>query len=220
MKNYCSSLFTLYNKLSKVIYLPHQLTINFSIILTNKFNPDLFITYIYDTKSYFNVVYIPFKLLEQHNVICNFTREYDQLKFFDPQNDFVFEVIPNSPNNSRYIKHVKNPDIERVSTQQYILKSISRWIIVDPNDNTKIKAVYKTKDEIPVEQRNLAIEVVAKPKIIVRLFRHTKERKVLIHIARHFYNVDDYHFVIHKSKFEFARNAINSFIELKVKDLQ
>jgi len=214
--NYITKQFQIYNKLNKhETFLPHTLSINFSKLLSKDFNPEIFITYTYDIKSSFNFVYIPQYLSKKYNLQFNITRDHTKLKFFDPENDFEFDYIPNAADNSKYIKSIKNNNIYKISTQQYILKNISRWILLDPSDNSKILGIYKTKQEIPEDKRLDAVEIIAKPKIITRIFKNITNNNILIQITRYFYNTDTLQFINYKSRFEFSRFSLPVYVEVK-----
>ena len=194
----------------------HSLSINISKVLTGYFDPELYITYNYDIKSAFNFVFIPVRVFNEKGYKFNITRKYEGLKFFSAD-DFEFVPIPNAADNSKYIKSIKNPNIRKISTQQYILKNLSRWIVPNPSDNSTIKAIYKTKEEIPDDEKLIAFEVIAKPKIMIRMFKDHSDlnnSKMLIQITRYFYNVDTIRFVNHRSKFEFTRYSLPVFIEI------
>jgi hypothetical protein len=212
--DYNSFLFNLYNKFNKSEpYIPHSININISRFILDRFIPSLYVSYVYDTKSSFNFAFIPESTFKKFKINYNITRDYKQLKFFDYFNDFEIEVVPTAADNSKYIKSIKNKDIIKLSTQQYLLKNMSRWIILDPSDNSKILAIYKNKNEIPEDKKHQAVEIIAKPKIIIRIFKNTKTNSLLLQFTRYFYNIDTLQFVNYKSRFEFTRYSLPVFLE-------
>jgi len=216
--DYNSALFALYNKFNKAnLYAPHSININISKFLLNKFVPSLYISYVYDIKSTFNFAFVPNQSFKKFKIDYNITRDHKQLKYFDYFNDFEIEVVPTAADNSKYIKSIKNKNIVKIFTQQYLLKNMSRWIILDPSDNSKILAVYKNKKEIPDDKRHLAIEIIAKPKIIIRMFKNIKTNSVLLQFTRYFYNINSLQFVNYKSCFEFTRYSLPVFLEFNKK---
>ena len=192
----------------------HMININVSeLLFENSFNPALYISYIYDYTNSYNFATANFKAFKKEGFKVKITRKFSALDTFS-EDDFKFEIISTSLNNYKYIKQIANENIIKLLNEHYYLKNIVKWIVVDEKDENSIKEIYSNKNLIPQEKLNVAIETIAKPKIILRIFKNLKENSLLTVFERHHYLKDNIVYVPDKGKFEFIKKVSNVLIEV------
>ena len=209
------------------------ITINLSpYFLQNKYDPSLNIYYFFTPKSYNKYIYVPEEDFKKYNIKYYITNNVHNLQFFKPGQDFTlidlssrYSVFNNSnqnnnENSSTYvIGIIKNPEIRNVMSQQYILKSVYRYVIVD-NVRKNIVAICPSYEDakkfVKNTSNNKIVQAKAKPKIHIRGIYNTKQNTLLIAFSR--YQYDTSSCVYHKlnNQIEFRRLCSTDYVEFKI----
>jgi len=194
------------------------LTFNLSTILLNEFDKEFYIFYVFDIYNQYNFASANFKAFKKRAFKINITRDFKKLHSFKEE-DFIFKTYKLLNDNYRYISKINNKNIEKILNEQIYLKNIVRFLVkyIDDkkiDDILKLYRVYKLEQEIPEDKRESVIQVIGKPKVIVRAFKNNKNNSLLFIFERHSYNPNKINFIKESKTLEFDKNISTVYLEI------